>query len=214
MNTPAPALSEIVAAAVARGARGLRVSQPARVESYDATTGKISATPWIEEAEIGEDGTRRTVRQQVIPNIPVQWPGGGGLRLTFPLAVGDTVILLYSDRSLDRWLVRGGFVDPADDRAHHESDCIAIPVLYAFGNAPPAPDDRVRLGPPSGDVAIEITDARIRAGGDERLALLSEIQAMRTAYNAHTHTDPVSGITGTPSAAMPAPSGTDILRGG
>lgn len=210
MTAPAPSLPEIIAAATARAARNLRVSEVARVESYDPVTGKISATPWIEEGVEGEDGARRSVRQETISNIPVAWPGGGGVRLTFPLKTGDTVLLVYSDSSLDRWLVRGGFVDPADDRAHHDSDCVAFPTLYDFGNAPPAPGDRVRLGTPDGDAAIEVTDTRINAGGTDRLALLSDVQALAN----HVDTLPVGGTGSAPSPTSPTPVGTSVLRGG
>lgn len=55
-------------------------------------------------------------------------------------------------------------------------------------------------------------EIRTKAGTAYALAKLSEIQAMRTAYNSHTHLDPVSGSTGTPSAPMAAPVGTTVLK--
>jgi hypothetical protein len=209
VTAPAPALSEIVAAAGARLARSLRVSEVARVETYDAATGKISATPWIEEGDVGEDGARRSKRRQTIPNIPVAWPGGGGARITFALRPGDTVLLVYSDRSLDRWLVRGGFVDPADDRAHHDSDCVAFPTVYDFASAPAAPDDRVRIGPPSGDAAIEITDTEIRAGGSAALALHEKLEIL---WN-HVNVMPTGTLAATPIVGTLG-NGTDTLKGG
>jgi hypothetical protein len=211
MTAPAPSLPDIIAAATARAARNLRVSEVARVESYDPVTGKISATPWIEEGVEGEDGARRSVRQETISNIPVAWPGGGGMRITFGLKPGDTVLLVYSDSSLDRWLVRGGFVDPADDRAHHDSDCVAFPTIYDFGNAPPAPGDRVRIGPADGDAAIEITDTRITAGGNDALALHAKLAILWNHVNAL-----FTGGTGSVNVPIVGTlgNGTQTLKGG
>jgi hypothetical protein len=51
-----------------------------------------------------------------------------------PIAVGDTGIAMFCDRSLDAWSVQGGMVFPNDPRAHTLSDCAFVPGLYPFNN--------------------------------------------------------------------------------
>jgi len=80
-----------------------------------------------------------------IPDVPVQWPAGGGAVLTFPLAVGDEVWLSCSMTSMSEWwLTNSGTVTPFDSRMHDLSDCVAIPSIFRKGNNPaPSKDDVV-----------------------------------------------------------------------
>lgn len=209
-----PLLSDLIAAAVAAGARGLRVSIPARVESYDRTTGKISAQPLIMDGEVGEDGVRRPKPAPVVPNATIMWPRTSRFGTTCDLEIGDTVLLVFSDRALDRWLVRGGIVDPADDRAHHGSDAVAIPGLFAFADAPDIPDVPMRVGAIEGAAAIEFDDSEIRAGGSGALATKGDLDNFLTALDAAI---PGAG-TAAPAltalkAALTGPGGAWLTRG-
>ena len=68
-----------------------------------------------------------------LPNIlaaPVVFPSAGGGVLTFPIVAGDTVLIIFSMRSLDEWLEGdGSSVTPSDVRTHYLNDAIAIPGL-------------------------------------------------------------------------------------
>lgn len=79
----------------------------------------------------------RYVDGQVIEHPPIQncivsMPMGADYSIKVPVAVGDTGIALFCDRSLDVWSVQGGIVDPQDSRNHDFSDAIFIPGLYPF----------------------------------------------------------------------------------
>jgi hypothetical protein len=65
----------------------------------------------------------------VVNEVPVLMPQGGGFQVKVPIAKGDVVLLVFSDRSLDIWKSKGGEVDPVDFRQHDVSDAIAIPCL-------------------------------------------------------------------------------------
>lgn len=131
----------------------LNVAIPARVESYDADRYEISAQPLIHDAFVDESGARVADRPAIIHGVPVMMLGSGGTRVKFPIAVGDTVLLIFAHRSLDRWLVRGGEVDPEDDRRHSRSDAVALPGLQSFADASDA------------DVMIEFTaDGKVQIG--------------------------------------------------
>jgi hypothetical protein len=133
-HTREPLLTEILAQVRERAAADVRVALPAKVVRFDAATQMIDAQPMVREGYIDENGERQTDALPVIPNVPVCFPGSGPFCITFPIAVGDTVLLVFSDRSLDKWLSVGGVIDPGDDRNHHLTDAIAIPGLRP-GNA-------------------------------------------------------------------------------
>lgn len=231
-DTQTPTLDTILNRAARRHLKNLRVALPARVESYDAATQKVSVQPLILDGYT-DDGERVTERLPVIPGVPVVFPGAGGFRITFPLAVGDTVLVVFTSSSIDRWLAVGGEVDPGDDRRHDINDAVAIPGLRDFAHAlTGVSTTAMQLTASGGDATIEIDDTEIRAGGAERLALGQELLDLRNfVYNqfqatgGHTHVvagaattsiATTSGV-GTPPApaAVPATSGgTTVLLGG
>jgi len=70
----------------------------------------------------------------VVPDVPVVWPRSGGAQMTMPVRRGDTVLLVFTDRSIDRWLAQGGNVTPDDRRQHDLSDAVAVPGLVPFAD--------------------------------------------------------------------------------
>ncbi len=130
-----------IGGAVARGLRSAmgraRTWQPGRVESYDAATGRAVVQPLIGRRVRGEDGEATVEHDPPIPGVEIGFPGAGGARFRFPIAAGDHVLLLFCERSLDRF--KGGArgkIDPGDSRRHNASDAIAIPVdLANLGSA-------------------------------------------------------------------------------
>ena len=124
-----PTLGEVFRSALDARLGDVHVAIPARVESYDSGSNRISAQPLIRRGVINEDGERVAERLPIITEVPVIFPGSGGIRIKFPISTGDNVLLIFSESSLDKWLSRGGDVDPLDDRRNSLSDAIAIPGL-------------------------------------------------------------------------------------
>lgn len=161
-----PTLADAVRAFVSRCLGEVHTAIPGRVESYDATLQRVSIQPVIKEAFEDETGERVVARLPVIPGVPVQWPQGGGYFISFPLEVGDTGLLLFSQASLDVWLSEGGEVDPLDDRRFHLTDGIFIPGVRSF-KAPlsEASGDHAVFGKQSG-LQIHITETSINLGSN------------------------------------------------
>lgn len=130
MNTT-PDLRDVLAAFLGGERNDINVAMPGRVESYDAATQRASVQPLIQAARVDEDGDRISETLPVVHEVPVVFPGCGAYSITFPIAKGDGVLLVFSQGALDRWLDRGGIVDPEDDRRHSINDAIAIPGLRA-----------------------------------------------------------------------------------
>jgi hypothetical protein len=79
----------------------------------------------------------------IILNVPVVFPAGDNGLLSFPIKVGDTVLVVFSMRSIDEWLDSNGSKQtPKDRRHHHRTDAIAIPGIYTKStNLSPHPDN-------------------------------------------------------------------------
>jgi hypothetical protein len=117
----------------------MRVAMPAKVTSYDFKAQKATVKPLINRKYA--DG--RIEEYPVINNVPMIFPRSGGASLTFPVKIGDTVLLVFSDRSIESWAENGGNVNPDDNRMHNINDAIAIPGLIPFvaGSAAKNNDD-------------------------------------------------------------------------
>jgi hypothetical protein len=160
-----PSLSEVIRAHLAHDRSALHVALPAKVESYDATKQLVNVKPLVKDFYFDADGEKQAVSIPVIPNVPVVFPGAGGFRLTFPIAAGDTVLLVFAERSIDVWLEKGTEVDPLDFRRHDLSDAIAIPGLNAKPDAwTGASTSNATLGKDGGP-QIEFKAAEIVLGG-------------------------------------------------
>ena len=89
-----------------------------------------------------KDGT--TKERPVVLNVPVQMPSSSTAALTFPVNIGDPVLLVYSMRSVDNWKRGQGRPSvPNDNRKFDKRDCIAIPGIWPFGQSINNPSVRV-----------------------------------------------------------------------
>lgn len=164
--------------------RQVNTAIPGRVEKYDATTRKADVQPLIKESYA--DGT--ILSQPVITNVPVVMPSTSGAGLALPVAVGDLVLLVFSQRSIDLWAATGGETTAEDVRMHSMSDAIAIAGLFDFtvshsdGNGVVLYNGAVKIRLTSdgkvaiGTVAVELLDEITKA--------LDEIQTLSTTWGA------------------------------
>ncbi len=197
MAARTPTLAEALTGALDSRLSDVFTALPGRVEKYSSSTRRADVKPLIKRTTLDEEGNRIAESLPVITDVPVMFPGSGGVRVSFPVAVGDVVLLVFASASLDKWLDRGGEVDPLSDRRHSLSDAIAIPGLTARTS--------------DADPMIEFTsNGQIHAGGSEPLVLRSE-------FLAHTHATAGTGapsppISGAPGSAVTFP-GTAVLKG-
>jgi hypothetical protein len=152
-------LAGVLRQAQAQALAGLHTALPGQIEEYDYTTQRAKVKPLIQRQDA--DGTLESF--PVIVDVPVVWPRSGGASLTFPVAAGDTVLLIFSERSLDWWLSMGGDSAPGDPRRFDLSDAIAIPGLYPFSAA--------SLDPNGQDVRLQMGGAQIVINPGGKIAL-------------------------------------------
>ena len=176
-----PSMAEVLGRSTRAQLYDTRVCLPAEVIKYDYKKQSVDVQPDLKQTF--EDGEVMDMAQ--IFNVPVVFPRAGDAFISFPLKKGDTVMLVFSDRSLDKWKSTGGRVDPGDTRMHHLSDAFAIPGGYSFKNAAPIENDK--------DIIIENDDLsifvkpnghlQIKNQTSELIELLNDIfQAIREAF--------------------------------
>ena len=100
----------------------------------------------------------------VIHDVPVILPSGGGALLSFPVEVGNTVWLQFSQRNLEDWVYSDGQgeVIPSDSRHFSMTDAVAFPCIYsALSNLKPSGSnvelkwgDKLISMKPSGEIAV------------------------------------------------------------
>lgn len=99
----------------------LHTMLPGIIVSFDAATQTAQVQPAIKRI-FTEKGA---VNLPVCVDVPVEFPGGGGYFMTFPVKPGDECCLCFSERAIDFWHVNGGVQLPSEYRLHDLSDAIA-----------------------------------------------------------------------------------------
>ncbi len=123
----------------------------ATVESFDATKQTVQASmnylkSYVQTNIEGVQGTI-TPKYPLLIDVPVVILQGGGFGLTFPVQKGDTCLILFNDRQIDKWLHSGQVVAPEGNRFHHFADGIALVGLRSLNKAIQNYDpDRAVLG--------------------------------------------------------------------
>lgn len=170
--TQDPSLPDVIRAAILNRQADAHFALPGSIVSYDSAKQKAIVQILVRRPDTDESGERIAVRVAPLTNVPIVFPGSGPYSITWPLAKGDTVLVLFSEASIDKWLVStGGEVDPQDGRRGSYSDAIAIPGLRTFKTAISSPGtdaltltaDAIKLG------SASATDNVMRKSDAQRL---------------------------------------------
>lgn len=164
----------------------------------------------------------------IIPRVPIAFPQGGGFAITWPLAAGDFVLLVFAERSIDQWLAtaaksRQVAISTGDLGTHTLDGAVALPL----GPAPlghllsPVSSTAMRLGSDTGK-AIYVTATKVNLGSSaptDAVALASKtngnftanqtdltvlVTALKTAIAGLDPSGVISGAFNTAVAAIPA----------
>lgn len=123
------------------------------IVSFDPVKMTATVAPNVKARITKPDGTTEYQALPVIPDVPIQFPGGGGQTLTFPIKKGDECWLAFSSRDFSAWHQQGGVQPPVEGRMHDLSDAIAFVGL------------RSQKRPLSGGVSANTTQLRADGGG-------------------------------------------------
>lgn len=198
----------------------VHVAMPGRIESYDAATQTADIQPLIKNVMKDPDGNEYSESMPVLPSVPIAFPRAGDWFLSFPLAKGDTVLVVFCERNIDQWMSKGDLVDPGDIAMHTLNGAVAIPGVYAQPDKlTDAHTSNMVLGK-SGGTQIHIKDDGVFIGsetaaesmvlGDTLKGHLDAIYAREAAMDAWVPAPPDGGaalkaiLTANPAVVVPA----------
>ncbi len=152
--------SDVILSHIDSEQRNIFTTIPAIVSDVSKlSSNKVSVQPALQE--LLPDGSSEDLT--ILVDLPIQWPAGGGAVMTFPIAVGDTVLVVFSMRSIADFQVSvGGTVAPFDDRLHNLSDGYVIPGIFREVDQP---------SPNTDDVILEYNDSVITIKKDGTILL-------------------------------------------
>jgi hypothetical protein len=150
---------------------------PASVVSVNLAAQTVSVQPSIQGSVADPSGNVRLVNLPVLVDVPLVWPKAGGFALTFPVAAGDEVLVVFSSRCIDSWWQSGGIGAPAEARMHDLSDGFAI---LAPTSQPKklsnVSSTNVQLRNYAGDTLVEITpDGKANITGASEINLTAPV---------------------------------------
>lgn len=78
----------------------------------------------------------QVVAESAVLNVPMQMPASSQAGMVFPVNVGDSVLLQFSMRGLERWKYGSGRPEaPSDHRIFDKRDCVATPCIFPVSNS-------------------------------------------------------------------------------
>lgn len=171
-------LLEAVLAAARAEAERVRTTFPGYVVSYDRTTqtADIQVIPRLRKRD-PDTGEVSYVRVPVIPAVPVLFPSGSGVSITWELADGDPVWVILADCSVDEWSATGNLdTEPQVPRRWDFTDAVAFPG--GRSNADPLPSSAYA----SSALVVRGSDVRLgSSSASDFVALASLVSANFTA---------------------------------
>lgn len=134
-----PTIADIVKAALESRLTDLFGPMPAVVVAFNpgtvAAAPSVDVQPVVQRALPSADDPDVLVSEPlpVVPNVPLVYLTAAGARITFPVAPGDTVLLVPLMLAITQWRLTGApITTPTTDQAlHHLGNCVAIPGLIA-----------------------------------------------------------------------------------
>jgi hypothetical protein len=121
-------LGDVITRAMQNHLDDVHTCLPGQIVSYDYKTQSAQVKPLIKKTFYNG----KTISLPVIVNVPVAMPAGGGATINLPMTAGDKVILVFSERSLERWLATGEDSEQGAPRRFDLSDAFAIPGINAL----------------------------------------------------------------------------------
>lgn len=145
------------------------------------------------------------LKENILQEVPIVWPSGGGFRITCPIEVGDNVLLHFSMKGLSGWKNSQGKQPTTDTykRRFNKNDAFAVPSIHPFSEGKEVDNEAMSLG--SDTVEIRITKEgtiELGEGASEKL-ILGDTFINNFLAHTHTYVDSVgTAATPTPKLTM------------
>jgi hypothetical protein len=161
---------------------------PATVIAYDVAAQTVDVRPAVMR-ELGSDDPEEPWAFEELPDlmaVQLMWPRTGSRALTFPLSVGDWVMVLCAEQSLLLWRSRGtAATHPGLNDPHGLNGCVALPGWYPdVEKLTNVSSSDVVLGDLESDATVRIKpDGSVVLGGEAGAGALVLDAALKTFLN-------------------------------
>jgi hypothetical protein len=99
---------------------------PGIIQSFDPVAMTCVVQPAMQVRVAAMDGSVKFANMSLLVDVPVYFPAGGGVTLTFPVTKGDECFFAIADRCIDAWWQQGGVQPQMEARMHGLSDAFAF----------------------------------------------------------------------------------------
>ena len=155
----------------------VHTAMPAIIENFDSSTMTASVQPAIQRLIQVETPEGIDTRVQDLPlciNVQVIFSRGGGYSTTYPIKAGDECLLMFSERCIDLWALRGGKQPPREIRFHDLSDGMAIVGLSSQPNKiKNFYGDGIEIRKDDGSSAIRISQGNVEVIANTKVTITS-----------------------------------------
>ena len=104
----------------------VRTAAPGIIQAFDPETVTCTVQLSVRGFNLGDE-SKISTNLPLLVDVPVIFPRGGGVTLTFPIAEGDECLVVFADRCIDFWWQNGSVQEPVDGRMRDMSDAFVIP---------------------------------------------------------------------------------------
>lgn len=119
-------LGEAISALVDAKLLETQTALPCTVVSVDFAKQTCVLQPTVKARIRQPDGSQKWIDLPQIPDVPIYYPSGGGVTMTFPVKKGDEALGVFSGRNQDVWQQQSGDQSQADLRPHDASNAFAF----------------------------------------------------------------------------------------
>lgn len=136
-SLPIPDLRTLMLGIMQETAYNFNCHQIGTVQSFDpvkqTATVTINVLRQVPDLSV-QPPAYKTQTYPILLDVPVFINSGGSGYLTFPVAAGDTCLVLFNDRDMDNWFATGNTTAPNTGRAHDLSDGLALVGFRSLAN--------------------------------------------------------------------------------
>jgi len=161
-----PTLEDVIKRIIKNELADVHTMMPAKIVTYDPAECKVDVEPVIKT--LFSDET--VIDMPIIREVPVNWLRTSTASLTFPLAPGDLGKLIFSEKSIDKWITSGALDVPSDPRRFDLSDAVFEPGLYPFNESP--------LEPVGESVVLKFNNSQVTINPDGKIAIGNNSQEL------------------------------------
>lgn len=184
-----PSTDDAIRRALESRIADIETAVPGYVVAYDPSTRTADVQIATRNPIDSVDGETVNEEREILPSVPIMFPGGGGVRVTWPIEPGDSGLLVTLRYSAQAW--RQGpanqTADARDLRKHHAANSVFFPGWLpdgtnVTGSTQPAycvEADEVRLADPlavdfaANDTKVQIELTKIAASLTQIATLLN-----------------------------------------